>query len=145
MKNAKWLFAILILGTPCLLAQTDVCQRGVKTYVNINQTANTQIITGTAGKKTYFCFVKIAPIGIATNIAIVEGTGATCATNTISVSGVGGGSGTAATGDQLMANEGMIMGTGEFSIGQATVAGDNVCILQSAANQLSGGLVWVQY
>jgi hypothetical protein len=122
----------------------DPCQTVAKTYTNINQTANTQLVTGTAGKKTYFCAIWISPLATATNIAFVEGTGTTCGTNTISISGVGGGgSGSAATGANLIANEGFLGVTG-WAAAQATVTADNVCLLQSAANQISGGIVWVQ-
>jgi hypothetical protein len=135
-------------GTNCVVPYVDPCQRGAKTFTNINDSASgsTQIITGTSGKKTYICQIWLSPIGTATNVSFQEGTGTNCGTSTISISGAGGGGdGTSGKGAQLAANEGFTAGDGGFSVAQATVAADNVCVALSAANQVSGGIVWVQY
>ncbi len=103
-------------------------------------TANTQIITGAASKQTYICSINLV-VGAATNVAVVEGTGTTCATGT---AGIFGGA-TAATGWNFAANGGIAQGTGFGAIGRTSTAADNVCIFVSAANQVSGGVSWTQY
>ena len=106
----------------------------------INLTANTQIITGTSSKQTYICSINIV-VGAATNVAIVEGTGTVCAT---SITGMAGGS-TAATGWNFAANGGLTLGNGDSWVIKTATAADNVCILVSAANQVSGSIKYVQF
>jgi len=125
-------------GSGNLLAPT-VCDN----WTNINVTANTQLITGTASKQSYICSINIV-VGAATNVAIVEGTGTTCGTGTAAVPGTSGGS-TAATGWNFSANGGIAQGNDLGAIARTATAADNVCILVSAANQVSGGISWTQY
>lgn len=127
-------------GTNLQPLYLDPCQRGAKTYTAISLTANTQIITGAASKKTYVCEVHLIAAA-ATNVALVEGTGTVCATG---IAGMAGGS-TAATGWNLAANGGLVLGNGGFAVAVTATAADNVCILVSAANQISGNIVTVQY
>jgi hypothetical protein len=148
--------AVLVAQQPVLINGTgdgnnivpyiDPCQRAARTPFNISQTANTRLAVGVANKKTWLCNVWIAPIGTATNIAFVEGTGSTCGSGTISISGLGGGgSGTAATGSIMVANEGFNGGNGAAWVSATTVNADDLCLFQSAANQISGGGSYVQY
>lgn len=129
-------------GTNLLVPYLDPCQRGVKTYDALSFTANTQIITGTSAKKIYFCSIKLTTVA-ATNVAIVEGTGTVCATGVAKFPGLN--ASTAATGDQLSANGGYVLGTGGFAIGAETTNADNVCVLVSAANQTSISFSYVVY
>lgn len=110
-------------------------------FVGISITANTQVITGISGAQIYICSINLISAA-ADNVAIVEGTGTTCATGTAGMKGLTGGS-TAATGWNFAANGGLTFGNGGFAVSATTTAADNVCIFVSGATQLSGGLSYV--
>lgn len=118
----------------------DPCFVLAKTVTPISLTANTQIITGTSAKQTHICAINIGPIGTATNVALVEGTGTVCATG---IAGMAGGT-TAANGWNIAANSGIVHGAGLGTVYKTATTADNVCLLVSAANQISGNIVWVQ-
>ena len=103
------------------------------TSVVISLTADTQLVTGVAAKKIYICAIDLV-VGAADNVALVEGTGTTCATG---IAGLAGGT-TAATGWNFAANGGLAQGTGVGVILQTATAADNLCILRSSAAQVSG-------
>ena len=111
------------------------------TFTNISLTASTQLITGTAGQSIYLCHVNLVAAGTAVNVALVEGTGSVCATG---IAGLFGGT-TAATGWNFAANGGLVAGDGMHVIRRTATTGDNVCLLVSAAVQVSGLLVWVTF
>lgn len=121
-------------------AFVDPCKMATASQYTISLTTNTQIITGTASKQTYICSINIV-VAAATNVAIVEGTGSTCGTGT---AGMAGGS-TAATGWNFAANGGLTLGNGDSWVIKTATAADNVCILVSAANQVSGSIKYVQF
>lgn len=125
--------------------QPDPCQgqANAKTFLNINQAASTRLVIGSAGKKLTICGWAISQIGVATNIALVEGAGATCGTNTVALPGGTGGDGTAAKGAILAVGASINSGNGGYAVGQQSTAGDDTCLLQSAGNQISGTLVFV--
>ena len=127
-------------GTNLIGMFLDPCKRGAKTYANINLTASGQIITGAASKKTYICSL-ILVSAAANNVALVEGTGTTCAT---SIAGMSGGT-TAATGWNFGANGGLTIGNGDGGVFQTATNANNVCLLLSAASQVSGTASWVQF
>src|SRR5581483_130683 len=118
----------------------DPCQANAKSYVSINQTANTQLVAGTSSKKIYPCSIHLVT-ATAQNVALVEGTGTTCATGTAGVTGFGGA--TAATGWNLAANGGIAYGDGSAALGAEGTAADNLCLFQSGTGQVSGGLSYV--
>jgi hypothetical protein len=118
----------------------DPCKGQTKLYVSINQTANTQLAVGTAAKKIYICSIHVV-VAAATNVALVEGTGSVCATGTAGVSGFGGA--TAATGWNFAANGGIALGNGDAAVGAEGTAADNLCLFNSAAGQVSGGISYV--
>ncbi len=105
------------------------------TWTPISLTVNTQIITGASGDHVYICSINLMAHA-ATNVAVVTGTGTICATG---IAGVFGGS-TAATGWPFAINGGIAMGNGMGVIGRTDGTGDNICILVSAANQISGNI-----
>lgn len=118
----------------------DPCQVNARLTANISITASGQIITGTAAKQTYICFLQFAASATADNVALVEGTGTTCAT---SIAGMAGGT-TAATGWNLLANGSVTAGTIQnWAFKSATLA-DNVCLLASSGAQISGTVQYVQ-
>jgi len=118
----------------------DPCKAQVKFYASINQTANTQLVAGTASKKIYVCSIHVVAAAAA-NVAVVEGTGSVCGTSTAGVSGFGGA--TAATGWNFAGNGGIALGNGDSSLGAEGTSGDNLCIYNSGSGQVSGGISYV--
>jgi len=118
----------------------DPCKSQTKLYASINQTANTQLVAGTASKKIFVCSIHVVAAA-ATNVAVVEGTGSVCATGTAGVSGFGGA--TVATGWNFAANGGIALGNGDSSLGAEGTSGDNLCIFNSGSGQVSGGISYV--
>ena len=121
--------------------QIDPCQRieSTKGITAISITTSSQIVTGVASRHTYICAFNIVAAA-ATNVALVSGTGTVCATN---IAGLEGGT-TAATGWNFAANSGINRGQGGFWINRTNATGDNLCLLISAANQVSGSIKWAQ-
>jgi hypothetical protein len=117
----------------------DPCQQGAGTSGNISLTAGGTLITGATGKLTYICSMNLIT-ATAQNIALVEGTGTVCATNTL---GMAGGT-TAATGWNFAANGGFVNGGGGFWVFKTATPGDNVCLLLSSTGQTSGSYRQVQ-
>jgi hypothetical protein len=125
-------------GTNTLVV--DPCKAQTKFYASISQTANTQVVTGTASKKIYICSIHVV-VAVVTNVALVEGTGAVCATGTSGVSGFGGA--TAATGWNFAANGGIALGNGDAAVGAEGTNADNLCLFNSGSGQVSGGISYV--
>lgn len=119
----------------------DPCGRNTKSYVGITQTGNTQLVTGVASTRIYVCSFNVVT-ATTQNISLVAGTGTACATTTVGVPGITGGA-TAATGWNMTATGGIVLGNGAAAIGQTTVNADNLCLFQSGAGQVSGGLTYV--
>lgn len=121
----------------------DPCTQGTKLGAPINLTASGQLITGTASKKTYICSIDLVS-ATAQNVALVEGTGTTCATN---IFGLAGGT-TAATGWNLAANGGLTKGSGAGTVyspsADTNATAANVCLLSSSTGQISGQITYVQ-
>jgi hypothetical protein len=118
----------------------DPCKAQVKLFASINQTANAQLVAGTASKKIYVCSIHVVAAA-ATDVAVVEGTGTVCGTSTAGVSGFGGA--TAATGWNFAGNGGIALGNGDSSLGAESASGDNLCIFNSGSGQVSGGISYV--
>jgi hypothetical protein len=125
-------------GTNSLVV--DPCKAHAKSYASISQTANTQLVAGTASKKIYVCSIHMVAAA-ATNVAVVEGTGTVCGTGSAGVGGFGGA--TAATGWNFAANGGIALGNGDSSLGAEGASGDNLCIFNSGSGQVSGGISYV--
>ncbi len=109
-------------------------------WTNINQVAGAQLITGAASKQTHICNLFIFS-ATAQNVALVEGTGVVCATGT---AGLMGGA-TAATGQNLAANQGFVLPASTVPWRKTATAADNVCLLQSGTGQVSGVIAWAQF
>jgi hypothetical protein len=128
-------------GTNLVGFFVDPCAGLAKSYfpVNISTATTVRFAAPTASKKTYICSIVLVAAS-ADNVNIIEGTGGTCGTAT---AGVAGGT-TAATGFNLAANGGLTLGNGASSV--MATAGSNVdmCLITSAAVQLSGHISWVQ-
>ena len=118
----------------------DPCKGQPKFYASINQTANTQLVSGTVSKKIYVCSIHVVTAAAA-DVAVVEGTGSVCGMGTAGVSGFGGA--TAATGWNFVANGGIALGNGDSSVGAEGTSGDSLCVFNSGSGQVSGGLSYV--
>lgn len=124
----------------------DPCQALPKTYtpINVSASGSVKIITGAASKKTYFCHIDIVT-NAANNVALTEGTGSNCGTNTFGIVG----STTAASGWNFSANGGIVLGNGGFAAlgppsGDANATAADICLNPSASTQLTGQIAWVQ-
>ena len=108
--------------------------------VNVSTATTTLLITGVSGRR-----VRISSLSLVTaaanNVALISGTGATCGTGT---TGMNGGT-TAASGWNFAANGGITQGNGLGTINQTNATGDSVCIVTSAATQLSGRIAYAIY
>jgi hypothetical protein len=132
-----------LCGNTVVSSSADPCSSATKLGASINLTASGQVITGAASKKTYICSIDIVS-ATAQNIALVEGTGSTCATN---IFGLAGGT-TAATGWNLSANGGLTKGAGSGTVYSPSAdtngTAANVCLLLSSTGQTSGQITYVQ-
>ena len=118
----------------------DPCIQVARSVYIINLTGSAKVISGTSAKQTYICFIQFALSATADNVALVEGTGSTCGTNT---AGMAGGA-TAATGWNLLASGSVTAGTMvSWAFETATLA-DDVCLLASSGAQISGIAQYVQ-
>ncbi len=108
--------------------------------VSITSGTTTLIITGVSGRQVHICSLHFVT-AIANNVALIEGTGATCGTNT---TGMSGGS-TAANGWNFAANGGLTLGSGLGTVIQTVTTGESVCLITSAAGPLAGGISYAIY
>ena len=141
-SSASYAFAAATFQPIMFSAQVspDPCTTGVKTpaSINIASSSGATIVTGSAGKKVFICAFDLVT-ATAQNIALIEGTGTVCASNT---AGMAGGT-TAAAGWNFGANGGLTKGNGVGTIYQTATSGDNVCILPSGAAQVSGSMMYL--
>lgn len=121
-------------GTAVSVGVLDACAGNAKVHTPISLTANTQLITGTALKKTYVCSILLISSAAGEGVSLVAGTGSVCGTSTVAV--IGGA--TAATGLILAANVPVSPGNGAASIAATTVNADNLCLLKTSAALVSG-------
>jgi hypothetical protein len=108
-----------------------VCDTGF--VVNISTATTVLAVTGVSGRQVRICSINLVA-GAADNVALIEGTGATCGTGS---AGMAGGT-TAASGWNFAANGGLTLGSGFGEVISTATTGDSVCIVTSAATQLSG-------
>jgi hypothetical protein len=108
--------------------------------INISTATTTLIVTGVSGRQVRITAQHMLAAA-ADNVAWIEGTGATCGTGT---AGMAGGT-TAASGYNFAANGGIAEGSGLGTVLQTVTTGDSVCLVTSAAVQLSGGIEYTIY
>jgi hypothetical protein len=101
-----------------------------------------KIITKVAAKQVYICSINLVAAA-ANNVALVEGTLTTNQCDT-ATAGLAGGA-TAATGWNLAANGGIAFGSGLGAVIRTATVNHDVCLLFSAANQVSGSVSWTQF
>lgn len=111
------------------------------TAVNMSTATTTQIIaiSGTGGR-TYICSINLVTAA-ANNVALVSGSGTNCASN---LAGLAGGT-TAASGWNFAANGGLTLGNGLGMVIKTVTTNNEVCLVTSAATQLSGTITWTQF
>lgn len=111
------------------------------TAVNMVTATTTQIIaiSGTGGR-TYICSINLVTAAT-NNVALVSGSGTNCASN---LAGLAGGT-TAATGWNFAANGGLTLGNGLGMVLKTVTTNNEVCLVTSAATQLSGSITWTQF
>jgi hypothetical protein len=121
--------------------QLDPCSGVAKVYVPIDiVTATTTEVVGTASGASnyiYICSINLVSAG-ANNVALVEDDTDACASPS---AGIAGGV-TAAEGWNLAANGGLTQGNGNGSIAKSAAQNRYVCLITSAAVQLSGTIVY---
>lgn len=109
--------------------------------VNMSTATTTQIIaiSGTGGR-TYICAINLVAAA-ADNVALISGSGTNCASNQAGLAG----STTAATGWNFPANGGLTMGSGLGMIWKSATTNNEICLVTSAATQLSGSITYTQF
>jgi hypothetical protein len=127
-------------GTNLAGFYVDPCQREAKTYfpVDIVTATTTEIANAVASEFFYICSISLVTAS-ANNVAIVEDDTDACASPT---AGVNGGV-TAAEGWNFAANGGLTQGNGQGAIMKTGTANRYLCIITSAAVQLSGTITYV--
>lgn len=122
--------------------QLDPCSGVAKTYYSVDiVTATTVEVTPSlAGASTnyYICSVNLVTAG-ANNVALVDDDTDNCASVT---SGMAGGT-TAGEGWNFAANGGIALGNGQGTVAKTNGANRVVCVVTSAAVQLSGTISYV--
>lgn len=103
----------------------------------ISSASSVQIVTAGATQFVYICSFSFGSIGGST-FSFVEGTGTTCASNTLAMAG----GTTAAAGYGLTANGTINSGSGTGPIMKAAVVGDNVCLIVAGTGPLAGVVGW---
>jgi hypothetical protein len=129
-------------GTNLVGIYVDPCQREAKSFYRIDiVTATTvEIAAATASEHHYICSINLVAAG-ADNVIIVEDDTATnCPSPT---AGVSSGGTTAAEGWNFAANGGLTQGDGSSAIMRTSTANRSICIITSAAVQLSGVITYV--
>lgn len=125
------------------VATNDPCGSGsyyTHSFVVISTATSSTLVTNSNGSlRPYICAVNVGPLGTATNVAIVYGTGTVCAT---SIDGAFGGT-SAANGWNVAANGGIAYGNGTGTLSYADAVGENICIIISAGNQINGSITYV--
>ena len=123
-------------------AGQTVANTNVTPINNAGSASNLKIVSKVSAQNVYICSIDITA-GAATNVALVEGTLTTNACDT-ATAGMAGGA-TAATGWNLAANGGLTKGNGIGVIYKTATVNHDVCLLFSAANQVSGAITWAQF
>lgn len=128
--NAVLLGGVQSGATGGFLGGIPVCD----TFVNVNIATNTTtlLITGVSGRHIRVCSYDLQN-NAADNVGIISGTGATCGTGSAAIVGT-----TAATGYNFAANGGISKGSGIGTVMRTVATGDSICLITSAATQLSG-------
>lgn len=113
-----------------------------QTYpIDIVTITTTEITPSLSGASTYYYICSLVLItAAANNVALVDDNSDGCGSPT---AGVMGGFASAAEGLNFAANSGLTLGNGTGTVGKAVTANSVLCIITSAAVQLSGSITVV--
>lgn len=136
--NANYVAGLSSGATGGFLTGITICDSHFP--VDIVTATTTLAVTGVSGRHVRICGLSLLTAG-ANNVAFIAGTGATCGTST---AGMAGGT-TAPEGFNFAANGGISQGSGIGEIMRTETTGDSVCIVTSAAVQLSGNISYTIY
>ena len=127
-------------GTNLTVPYIDPCEREARTVyvVDIVTATTTEIANQVASEFFYLCSVSLFSAGT-NNVAIVEDDTDTCGSPT---AGLNGGV-TAAEGYNFIAQTGIVTGVGSHWVMKTGTANRYLCIITSAAVQLSGTISFV--
>jgi hypothetical protein len=123
--------------------QLDPCTGVAKQFfpIDIVTAATTEITPSLAGASTHYYICALSLVtALANNVAVVDDNTDGCGSVT---AGIFGGFGSAAEGWNFAANTGIALGSGSGTVGRTTTANAVICIITSAATQLSGQMVVV--
>jgi hypothetical protein len=124
------------------LPNTDPCQTNAKVFLPIsNTTSGVKLIALSGTTKVYICSIFLVS-ATEQNINLLEGTKTSTECDTAAAGLLGGA--TAATGPNLAAKTGFVVGTGGFAIAATATAGHDVCFFSSSTGQVSGVITYVQ-
>ena len=132
------------LGTSALgalyTATVDPCSYKAKSYFVVNFAAATvqEIANAVASEFWYICSINLVTAA-ANNVILASDDTDACPSLT---AGLNGGT-TAATGWNFAANGGIALGNGESTVMKSATANHYLCMLPSAATQLSGTVAYV--
>jgi hypothetical protein len=121
---------------PPLQQSVPVCDHFVP--INMATTSPVQLVTAQGQNYIYVCSIQLISAG-ANNVAMYEGTGAGCGTS--NVAGMAGGT-TTASGWNFAANGYIQFGSGTGAVAKTAFAANGICMVASAATQVSGVLSW---
>jgi hypothetical protein len=112
---------------------TGLIQADNSAAINVSTATTTQLVALSAGKKIYVTNLNVVAGGTG-NITFEYGTGTSCGTGTTALTGA----------YNLTAQNGLAMGGG---LGPVLVvpAGNALCVLTSAAVQMSGSVAYTQF
>lgn len=121
------------------VSDIDPCSAIAKTHIviNISTATTTELTPSLAGASTnyYVCSIDIVTAA-ANNVALVDDNTDGCGSVT---AGLAGGI-TAATGWNLAANGGIVKGNGSATVFKSVTSNSVLCLMTSAATQLSGSI-----
>lgn len=119
----------------------DPCTFRLKSVavINIATATTTQLVAASSGNKLYVCSINLGPTGGADNVALVEDDTSACASPT---AGMAGGT-TSGSGWNIAANGGLTFGSGMGMVAVTAATNRYVCLITSAAVQLSGTMTYV--
>lgn len=125
-------------------AGQPVSSTNVTAINNAGSANNLKLVSKVSAQNVYICAIDLV-IGASVNVALVEGTKTTNECDT-ATAGLAGGA-TAATGWNLQAGpgSGLTKGNGIGIIYRTATTNHDVCLLFSAANQVSGAITWAQF
>ncbi len=100
--------------------------------INISTATTTKLITGITSRWVYITSFNVISGGTG-NIQLVYGTGSTCGTGQVALTGA----------YNLTAQAGLVVGSGTAPV-LVVPTGNDVCVITSAAVQMSGSIAYAQ-